>query len=58
MFKSSQQDITVMCVEDLDLEQRRCEQLRNPENVILVGTGRRMTLSRLFTRLWSGYELD
>jgi len=40
-----------MYIEDLDLEQRCCEQLRNPENVLLVGTGRRMTLTPLFTRL-------
>jgi len=37
---------------NLDLEQRCCEQLRNSENVILVGTGRRITLTRLFTRLF------
>jgi hypothetical protein len=30
-----------MYVEDLDLEQRCCEQLINPENVILVGADRR-----------------
>jgi len=41
LFKSSQQDITVMYVEDLDHEQRCYGQLRNPENVILVGAGRR-----------------